>query len=107
MFDLESGLKKVNVDYSGDEGIVEIPEFDDGTTEKLNVSLDFSCCVRSASFSLIDVAGNGNFKEFNKGPLKGEKEYSLFYLDLYNFVFLFFLQVHKRKRGCTNRRRPS
>ena len=74
VFDLESGLKKVNVDYSGDEGIVEIPEFDDGTTEKLNVSLDFSCCVRSASFSLIDVAGNGNFKEFDKGPLRGEKQ---------------------------------
>ena len=32
MFDLETGMKKVNVDYSGEEGIIEIPAFDEGTT---------------------------------------------------------------------------
>ena len=72
MFDLETGMKKVNVDYSGEEGVIEIPAFDEGTTDNLTISFDFSCCVRSASLSLIDVAGNGNIKEFNKGPLKGE-----------------------------------
>ena len=87
MFDLESGLKKVNVDYSGDGGIVDISEFDEGTTEKLNVSLDFSCCVRSASFSLIDVAGNGNFKEFFKGPLRGEKLTLITYVAFSSLIF--------------------
>ena len=72
MFDLESGLRKVNVDYNGEGGIIEVPTFVEGTTDKLNISFDLSCCVRSASFSLIDVAGNGNYKEFDKGPLKGK-----------------------------------
>ena len=76
VFDLETGLKKINADYSGEDGIIEIPSFVEGTTENVSISLDFSCCVRSASFSLIDVAGNGNFKDFNKGPLKGKKENS-------------------------------
>ena len=74
VFDLETGLKKINADYNGEDGIIEIPSFVEGTTENVSISLDFSCCVRSASFSLIDVAGNGNFKDFNKGPLKGKKK---------------------------------
>ena len=92
VFDLETGLKKINADYSGEDGIIEIPSFVEGTTENVSISLDFSCCVRSASFSLIDVAGNGNFKDFNKGPLKGEKEKSFMYLDFCNFFFLLSIQ---------------
>lgn len=91
VFDLETGLKKVNAEFNGEDGIIEIPSFVEGTTENVSISLDFSCCVRSASFSLIDVAGNGNFKDFNKGPLKGKNRIIL-YLDLYNISFLLSIQ---------------
>ena len=41
VFDLETGLKKINADYSGEDGIIEIPSFVEGTTENVSISLDF------------------------------------------------------------------
>ena len=61
----------VGVDYAGDDGILDIDSFDIGTNENVSVYLEVNCCVRKAIFSMIDVAGNANRVEFDKGPLKG------------------------------------
>lgn len=62
-------MRFVGVDFEGD-GNLEIEDFVIGTNESLEVSFDASCCVRKAALSLIDVAGNPNRKDFDKGPLK-------------------------------------
>ena len=65
-----SGLRIVGVDFAG-EGILNIDTFTVGTNDNVFVVLNATCCVRKALLSMIDVAGNANRAEFNKGPLKG------------------------------------
>ena len=67
---LFSGLRIVGVDFAG-EGILNIDTFTVGTNDNIFVVLNATCCVRKALLSMIDVAGNANRAEFNKGPLKG------------------------------------
>ena len=63
-------MRIVGVDFAG-EGILNIDTFTTGTNDNVFVALNATCCVRKALLSLIDVAGNANRAEFNKGPLKG------------------------------------
>ena len=69
-FTFFSGLRIVGVDFAG-EGILNIDTFTVGTNDNVFVVLNATCCVRKALLSMIDVAGNANRAEFNKGPLKG------------------------------------
>ena len=71
IFCIDVGLRLVGVDYAGDDGILDIDSFDIGTNENVSVYLEVNCCVRKAILSMIDVAGNANRVEFDKGPLKG------------------------------------
>ena len=68
-----SGLRIVGVDFAG-EGILNIDTFTVGTNDNVFVVLNATCCVRKALLSMIDVAGNANRAEFNKGPLKGTSD---------------------------------
>ena len=66
-------MRIVGVDFAG-EGILNIDTFTVGTNDNVFVVLNATCCVRKALLSMIDVAGNANRAEFNKGPLKGNLE---------------------------------
>lgn len=73
-FDLESGMSKINIDYSGEDADLNITGFEIGTTEGIEFDFHASCCIRKAVVSFIDVAGNGNFTEVDQGPLLGKSK---------------------------------
>ena len=70
VFDLESGLGKVNFELNGDDYQSSIGDFVPGSMENISVSFEASCCIRRASMSIIDVVGNSAVKQFNQGPLR-------------------------------------
>ena len=72
VYDLESGLGKVNLEFTGDDTDYTIGEFVGGSNENVSVVFDASCCVRRASLSIIDMVGNAAVKQFYQGPLRGQ-----------------------------------
>ena len=75
VYDLESGLGKVNLEFSGDDDSdynFTIDEFVAGSNDNVSVVFEASCCVRAASLSIIDMIGNAAVKQFDQGPLRGK-----------------------------------
>lgn len=70
VYDLESGLGKVNLEFTGDDSDYTIGDFVGGSNENVSVVFEASCCVRRASLSIIDMVGNAAVKQFYQGPLR-------------------------------------
>ncbi len=68
-------MRQIFVDFVGDDGILVIDEFEAGTNDRVNVSLDASCCIRQATVGMLDVAGNSNRTTFDQGPFRSTSIY--------------------------------
>ena len=83
-------MRLVGVDFSGENGNLNIDDFVVGTNENVSVNLDVNCCVRKAILSMIDVAGNAQRADFDKGSLKSN---SILLKSSLNFEYLLYFSI--------------
>ena len=79
-------MRQIFVDYVGNDANVAIGNFMAGSTDKINIQFEGSCCIRQVTLGLRDVVGNANVTLFDQGPLRGNFKVVLSHKNFYNFL---------------------